>query len=60
MLVVILVTVYMRICELGTSDQAPKSRAAKQNSDCGKSLKASIPSTEEGDEDQFASEPAMR
>ncbi len=37
-----LIIVYMRMCELGTSGQAPKSGTAKPNSDRGKSVKESI------------------
>jgi hypothetical protein len=37
-----LATVYVRMCELGTSGQATKSGTAKPNSDRGKSVKASI------------------
>jgi hypothetical protein len=34
--------VYEHICELGTLDQAPKSRTAKPNSDRGENVRASI------------------
>jgi hypothetical protein len=42
MLVIMLVTMYMGMRELGTSSQAPKSGTAKPKSDLVKSVKASI------------------
>ncbi len=42
MLVIRLITMYVCMLELETLDQAPKSRTAKPNSDCGKSAKASV------------------
>jgi hypothetical protein len=48
MLEIMLITVYVGMGELGTLDQASRSRTAKPNSDHGKNVKASIksPSTD--------------
>jgi hypothetical protein len=42
MLVIMLITAYVHMCELGTLGQAPKSRRAKSHSDLGKNVKALI------------------